>query len=93
MILYNFTYYNTNLNNLDINKFININNHSLNNKHKINDNYLCNVIRCIHQSSTVGKPWISVGCGHDDVVHACNYICSNRSYRFILEVDILGHFE
>ena len=40
MILYNFTYYNTVLNNVDINKFVNINNHLLNNKHKINDDYL-----------------------------------------------------
>ena len=30
----------------------------------------------------VGKPWISVGCGHD-VVHACNYICSNRLSFYI----------
>jgi hypothetical protein len=43
MILYNFTYYNTNLNNVDINKFININNHLLNNKHKINDNYVSQI--------------------------------------------------
>lgn len=43
MILYNFTYYNTVLNNVDINKFININNHLLNNKHKINDNYLSQI--------------------------------------------------
>ena len=43
MILYNFTYYNTKLNNVDINKFININNHFLNNKHKINDNYLSQI--------------------------------------------------
>jgi hypothetical protein len=43
MILYNFTYYNTALNNVDINKFININNHLLNNKHKINDNYLSEI--------------------------------------------------
>jgi len=38
-----------------------------------------NTIRCIHcKSEIVGKPWISVACGKDDVVHACNYICSNR---------------
>ena len=30
------------------------------------------------KSEIVGKPWISVACGKDDVVHACNYICSNR---------------
>lgn len=43
MILYNFTYYNTKLSNTDINSFININNHLLNNKHKINDNYLSKI--------------------------------------------------
>lgn len=43
-----------------------------------------NVIRCIHcKKEIVGKPWISVGCGHDDVVHACNYICSNRLSFYI----------
>ena len=43
MTLYNFTYYNTKLSNTDINSFININNHLLNNKHKINDNYLSQI--------------------------------------------------
>ena len=43
MTLYNFTYYNTKLSNTDINSFININNHLLNNKHKINDNYLSKI--------------------------------------------------
>tara|TARA_B110000008_G_C16977236_1_gene566396 strand:+ start:3471 stop:4718 length:1248 start_codon:yes stop_codon:yes gene_type:complete len=43
MTLYNFTYYNTKLSNTDINLFININNHLLNNKHKINDNYLSQI--------------------------------------------------
>ena len=43
MTLYNFTYYNKNLSNTDINSFININNHLLNNKHKINDNYLSQI--------------------------------------------------
>lgn len=43
MILYNFTYYNTKLSNTEINSFININNHLLNNKHKINDNYLSQI--------------------------------------------------
>lgn len=38
-----------------------------------------NTIRCIHcKSDIVGKPWMSVECDKDDVVHACNYICSNR---------------
>ena len=43
MTLYNFTYYNKKLSNTDINSFININNHLLNNKHKINDNYLSQI--------------------------------------------------
>ena len=43
MTLYNFTYYNTKLSNTDINSFININNHLLNNKHKITDNYLSQI--------------------------------------------------
>jgi hypothetical protein len=43
-----------------------------------------NVIRCIHcKNEIVGKPWISVGCGHDEVVYACNYICSNRLSFYI----------
>jgi hypothetical protein len=43
-----------------------------------------NTIRCIHcKSEIVGKPWISVACGKDDVVHACNYICSNRLRFYI----------
>lgn len=43
MTLYNFTYYNIKLSNTDINSFININNHLLNNKHKINDNYISTI--------------------------------------------------
>ena len=43
MTLYNFTYYNIKLSNTDINSFININNHLLNNKHKINDNYVSQI--------------------------------------------------
>jgi hypothetical protein len=43
MTLYNFTYYNIKLSNTDINSFININNHLLNNKHRINDNYLSQI--------------------------------------------------
>lgn len=43
MILYNFTYYNTKLNHSDINAFINVNTHMLNNKHKINDNYVSRI--------------------------------------------------
>ena len=43
-----------------------------------------NVIRCIHcKKEIVGKPWISVSCGNDDPVHACNYICSNRLQYYV----------
>lgn len=43
-----------------------------------------NAIRCIHCKSDIeGKPWISVSCGKDEVVHACNYICSNRLSFYI----------
>ena len=43
-----------------------------------------NAIRCIHCKSEIeGKPWISVSCGKDEVVHACNYICSNRLSFYI----------
>ena len=43
-----------------------------------------NTIRCIHCKSEIeGKPWISVSCGKDEVVHACNYICSNRLSFYI----------
>lgn len=43
-----------------------------------------NTIRCIHCKSEIeGKPWISVSCGKDEIVHACNYICSNRVSFYI----------
>ena len=43
-----------------------------------------NAIRCIHCKKEIeGKPWISVSCGRDEVVHACNYICSNRLSFYI----------
>ena len=43
-----------------------------------------NAIRCIHCKSEIeGKPWISVRCGKDEIVHACNYICSNRLSFYI----------
>jgi len=43
-----------------------------------------NTIRCIHCKKTiVGKPWISVECSSNEVIHACDYICSNRLHFYI----------